>query len=98
MKIGVITKPNQKGQIVIPKEFRDQLGIKASAPLNLIIRGRGIYVYPILEVITAAESESSYLKVLERTQGSWAGEDWTTLRAKRRKIELKASKQRKQPW
>lgn len=27
MTIGTIVKPNQKGQIVIPKEYRDELAI-----------------------------------------------------------------------
>lgn len=98
MKVGTITTSNQKGQIVIPKELRSALGIDASVPLNLIMRGKGIYIYPIAEVVSIAESENSYPKVLEKTKGKWRSEDWEALRRKKRKLELSASKKRKQEW
>lgn len=98
MKIGTIIKPNQKGQVVIPKEFRDELGINSDVALNLILRGGGIYIYPVEEVIGAVEEENSYLKILEKTKGTWKDEDWENLRSKKRKIELSASKRRKQKW
>ena len=97
MKVGIITKTNQKGQIVIPKEIRESLGIDANVALNLVLRGRGIYIYPVEEVITKVERESSYLRILEKTQGSWEKANWKFLR-KRRKIELSASKKRKRKW
>lgn len=97
MKVGIITKPNEKGQIVIPKKFRDSLGIDANKSLNLVLRGAGIYIYPIEEVISAIEGENSYLKILEKTKGAWKGEQ-KDLGGKRRKIELSASKRRRQIW
>lgn len=97
MTIGTIVKPNQKGQIVIPKEYRDELAIDSDMFLNLVMRGKGIYIYPVSGVITDAESEGSYLKVLERTQGKW-NENWEDIRKKRRRIELSASKRRKNSW
>ena len=69
MKVGIITKTNQKGQIVIPKKFRSVLGIRTNDLLNLVIRGRGIYICPVTEVITSSEDENSYLKILEKTRG-----------------------------
>jgi len=54
----IITKTNQKGQIVIPKKFRNVLGIRANDLLNLVVRGRGIYIYPITEVITSTKNEN----------------------------------------
>lgn len=98
MKVGIITKPNEKGQIVIPKEMREILGIEPEMALNMILRGSGIYIYPIEEVITKGEKENTYLKILQKTQGIWAGDDWILLRKKRKKIELKASKKRRQVW
>lgn len=98
MKVGVITKPNQKGQIVIPKKMREVLGINDNVALNLILRGNGIYIYPVEEVVAKGERESSYLEILQKTQGTWRKEDWGTVRKKRRKIELTASKKRKQAW
>jgi len=98
MKIGAIVRPNQKGQIVIPKEFRDKLGIDANVTLNLVLRGGGIYLYPIEEVIGVVESEDSYLRILEKTKGSWKDENWAKLRKKRRRLELSASRIRKKQW
>ncbi len=98
MNVGTITRPNEKGQIVIPKEFRDNLGIDVNVPLNLIMRGRGIYIYPIVEVITTTGIEGSYLNILEKTKGGWQKENWSKLRNKRKKLELAASKKRKQEW
>lgn len=98
MKIGTITQPNQKGQIVIPKQMREKLKITHSSMLNLILRENVIYIYPIEEVITKTNREISYLELLKKTQGSWSKENWVGLRKKRRKIELGASTKRKQQW
>lgn len=98
MKVGMIANTNQKGQIVIPKQMRKALGIEAGMALNLLLRGNGIYIYPVEEVITKTEGETSYLEILQKTQGAWRNEDWNSLRRKRRMIELKASQKRKQVW
>lgn len=71
MNVGVIIRPNGKGQIVIPKEFRDNLGIDVNVPFNLVMRGKGIYIYPVVDVVATAETESSYLDILEKTKGAW---------------------------
>ncbi|VAX35333.1 hypothetical protein MNBD_UNCLBAC01-615 [hydrothermal vent metagenome] len=97
MKIGSITKANEKGQVVIPKEIRDTLGIDSGVSLNLLIRGKGIYIYPVVDVIGAADEENAYLKILEQTRGTWKEED-SSLRKKKRAVELKASKDRKHAW
>ena len=91
-----ITKPNQKGQIVIPKAIRDKLHITKDVPLSIGMRGSGIYISPLSNTGTA-ESKDAYIKILEKTKGSWK-EDWSTLEKKRRKLELEASKMRKQAW
>lgn len=99
MKIGTIVQPNEKGQVVIPKTIRDALGITSRVPLNLIVSGSGIWMYPIKAVLGAEECDSEPLiAILKKTQGSWAKEDWDTLRKKRRKIELAASRRRKNAW
>lgn len=98
MNIGIITKPNTKGQIVIPKNIRDTLGIGEDTPLNLVVRGNGIYIYPIAQIVAKTEKVSSYSKLLEKTQGAWAGDDWDVTEARRRKIELKAAKKMRESW
>ncbi|MEK7534411.1 MAG: AbrB/MazE/SpoVT family DNA-binding domain-containing protein [Patescibacteria group bacterium] len=96
MKVGFIAEPNKKGQIVIPKKLREALGITPQTHLNLVLRGRGIYIYPIDEVVTKLESESPYLAILEKTQGAWADDkSWDKTEERRRKIELTASLRRK---
>lgn len=97
MKIGTITQPNKKGQIVIPKEYREKLGINPKTPLNLVLKGNAIYMYPVEEILTTGESEISYLKVLEKTQGKWTGR-FKHQSAKKRAFELKASSRRKRAW
>ncbi len=98
MKVGVITKPNEKGQIVLPKEMRDALGINANIALNLILVGDRIYIYPVKEILTNSEADSSYLKLLEKTRGTWMDEDWKKLSKKRSQLELAASVSRKNSW
>lgn len=107
MKIGSFTNPNNKGQIVIPKEMRDILAIDTNVTLNMILAGKGIYIYPVEEFLTKAEGESSYLKLLEKTKGAWKNEsfdsaqdnrNWEKLREKKSKLELKASNLRKNVW
>ena len=98
MKVGIITQPNAKGQVVIPKEFREALGIKKNISLNMMIRGNGIYIYPVFDVTSAIESEPSYLKILEMTRGEWKGEEGDKARARKRKFEISASKKRKEVW
>jgi AbrB family looped-hinge helix DNA binding protein len=87
-----ITQLNAKGQVAIPKEFREALGINKDVALNMIVRGKSICIYPIADVLSTTQNESSYLKILEKTQGSWKNNNWDKLRSKR---ELSGSKKRK---
>jgi AbrB family looped-hinge helix DNA binding protein len=98
MKIGSFTTPNDKGQIVIPKEMRDALHIDTNATLNIILAGNGIYIYPVEEFLTKVEGESSYIKLLEKTKGSWKDDNSDMLHKKKSQIELEASKSRKKAW
>ena len=98
MKIGTVTSTNDKGQLVIPKEMRKALGIDSTVTLNMMLTGKGIYIYPVEEFITKADTESSYLKLLEKTKGAWSNEDWDEIDIKRSEIELKASESRKNRW
>ena len=95
MKIGFIVQTNQKGQIVIPQSVRKELQIEKNSFLYLIVEGKGIHLYPIEDIITPAEAQDSYLKVLKLTRGGWQEEDWEKLRKKRKKIEISASKKRR---
>lgn len=98
MKVGIITTPNVKGQIVIPKVIREALKIGPNTPVNLQLRGDGIYIHPIREIITDVESENSYGKILALTQGALGAKPYYKNEKLRRKIELQAARRRKQKW
>jgi AbrB family looped-hinge helix DNA binding protein len=98
MKIGSFTTTNDKGQLVIPKDMRTALGMDSNTTLNVTLVGKGIYIYPVEEFITNAESESSYLHLLEKTKGTWGNEDEVGISQKRSEVELEASKSRKSQW
>ena len=100
MNIGKITKATKKGQIVIPKEFRDALHVREGTPLHISLKGQGIYIQPIEGIIHQEEREDSYLQILKKTQGAWAKHakliDEET--KNRRKIELEAAKKAREAW
>lgn len=95
MKIEYYSTPNSKGQVVIPKKLRDDLGITQSGLLHILKRGRGFYVYPVKEVIGAENSDLSYTAILSQTKGKWGRTDSNSHNAD---IELRASQNRKQAW
>lgn len=98
MKVGIITKPNLKGQVVIPKQFRDSLGMNQNTALNLTIMGQGIFITPINEVVTSIESENSYLDLLKKTKGKWEKNYQGEALKEKKRIELEASSKRKLAW
>lgn len=98
MKIGIIAKPNQKGQVVIPREMRKKLGIGPATALNIVLNDGSISLYPLANVEGVfVARESSYFKILQKTKGAWKSEKPETVKEKRA-LELVASKKRKQSW
>lgn len=93
MDMAAMTKSNDKGEILIPKNFRDYLGINTRVVLSLIIHGRGLYIYPIEKKV--GNNNNLYLKILEKTKGSWSEDNKGK---ERRKIELLGSLRRKLAW
>lgn len=100
MKVGTITKSNSKGQIVIPKDIRDTLGINDSVFLNIVARGRGVYIYPIEDVSLVSDRSDSYVRILKKTQGAWGKSSAAEIARVQscRKKELAASQKRKAQW
>ena len=98
MKIGIVTRPNQKGQIVIPKTVRDKLGITPDKPLNLVVRGGGVYLYPISAITADIEKENTFLQILKKTQGITGPGPFYKNEKLRRKTELAASAKRRKEW
>lgn len=101
MNIGTIVTPNTKGQIVIPKKIRNELDITPGKPFNVIASDGGIHIYPVSTVVTQEEQKNKnelLSDILKSTQGAWAGDDWPKTEKRRRKIELEASRRRKNAW
>lgn len=98
MKNITISTTNSKGQVVIPKAVRESLGITPQTPLNIVLRGEGVYLYPIRDVLTSEKGTIPYLEILKKTQGSWKGDSWPKTEKKRKEIEAKASARRKREW
>ena len=71
MNLDIVTKPNAKGQIVIPKKFRDLLGIGENVLLNLSVKGRGVYITPIERTLASKDSKILFLEILKKTAGAW---------------------------
>lgn len=97
MKSTIIAYTNPKGQVVIPKKYRDALKINEDVPLAFTMAGKAIFISPVKSVLTEVETDNSYLSVLERTKGAWGPETSShkKMSKERREKELKASKERK---
>lgn len=68
---SVLSNTNKKGQIVLPKEYRDAVGITESTPLTFQLAGRGILVLPVTTILTGNYSQETTHEILRRTQGGW---------------------------
>lgn len=97
MKVGEITTTNAKGQVVIPKKMRDQLGLTPQSVLNIVLWDNGIFITPITGITTKVDSDDSSAEILKRTQGSWGppSEEEEKMEEKRRRLEINASGRRK---
>lgn len=100
MKIGKLTHTNSKGQLVIPQEYRELLGINSNVTLNIVLQKTGIFIQPIEKVIPEVAGEDMYFQTLKKTLGSWNNnsEQEKKTEQEKRKLELNASKKRKQSW
>lgn len=96
MKLVNIVETNQKGQVVIPKNFRDQLGIDPGDSLEITLFDNHLCLAPVTEVITKHSQESSLADLLTKTQGTWGTAHQQA--DQKRKLELKASDKRKKAW
>ena len=98
MNLGIITQTNDKGQLVVPKNYRDTLGINPNVPLQLLLKTDGFYVRMIENIITKNTGSDLYLQLLDNTAGAWANDSWIQSANKRKLIEKKASQLRKKSW
>lgn len=96
MKVGKLVNTNSKGQIVIPQEYRNLLGITPDVLLNITPKLDGIFIQLVEKVLPKTDSDDLYLEVLRSTRGAWGAVSANSV--KKRKKELGASSSRKKKW
>jgi len=76
--IGTIATSNDKHQIVIPKSARKMLGITEPAHYYVTVSpDQKIILDPFTEVQTSQRAKNlRLLKILRKTQGAWANDNW----------------------
>lgn len=96
MKIGKLSNTNSKGQVVIPQEYRDLLGITPEVPLNIVPRFNGLFLEPVSDIIPKVKTDDMYAVVLESTKGAWG--NISLVNKEKEELELKESESRKREW
>lgn len=96
--IGSIVSSNAKHQVIIPKEVRDALGIDKPVKYYVTVSPTQKITYEPIESVSVSQRAKNlaYLKILKKTQGAWAGDNWPKTEAKQKKLELEAAKKLKQ--
>lgn len=99
MKVGKIAKLGKKGQIVIPQEARKWFGLDENSLLHISFDETTVFIQPIETTEQHVATENTFKNVLQRTKGSWATSEKETSKVeKKHKLELEASKSRKNAW
>lgn len=98
MNLYTITRPNSKGQIVIPKKMREKLGIDEGVLLNVSMKNDGVYITVLDKPFRISSEDVLILEILKKTAGSWVNDDWGKYEGKRRKVEINAARNRKKAW
>ena len=82
--IGIIVTPMERGQITLPKAYREKLGITPDTPLNITMEDDRIIVRSLTKVISDMKTnaikpkytKTEYLKILKTFKGGlWTEED-----------------------
>lgn len=68
---------NERGQIVIPEDIRNDFGLKGATTLVIIEKEGEIVLKKELDVLEAMENDDKFWKVLSREamKSSWGKED-----------------------
>lgn len=92
--------PNAKGQVVIPQKVREELGIYEGTPLQVVVTGMGVALYPVARVLRKGDFlDERFLGILDRTRGMVAGDKgWEVREKKRKQAELGAVRKMRKAW
>ena len=102
MNVGIIVTPMTRGQITIPKAYRDELKITSTTPLNITLEDGKIVVQPLTKVISDQSpyvispkySKKEALRKLQEISAYMKkhGPLWTTEEDRRRELSIKKEK------
>ena len=72
-------RPFSKGQITLPKDYREYLGIDENSWLRIALENSQILIEPVKEerktrTVKPKVDRKRYLKILSKIQGKWFGE------------------------
>lgn len=95
-----LSKTNQKGQIVIPKDIRDILKIDDSVMLLIKQYGKNIVLTPVDSIVPNIRTDSNLKDILNQTRGSWgtSEKEDTQFEIHNKKIEKRDWKERNVEW
>lgn len=88
MDVGVITQVNTKGQIVIPKKYRELLNLNEGSYVNIFPTNRGIFIEPLNHQSNVSKSKEEFLKILEDSAGSWGSETEEEKQDRKERLKL----------
>jgi AbrB family looped-hinge helix DNA binding protein len=74
----------ERGQVTIPKRWREKLGMKPKSPVVLELKENGIYIKPAVTV-TLREFSDDFIRKLEKEDLRKKGEQEEILRKWKRK-------------
>ena len=92
---GIIVSPMERGQITLPKPYREKLGILPGMPLQVLLRAEEIIVRPLATaigkyvktIVTNPQIEKKdYLAALVKVKGVYWNKDDDKLLKKKERI------------
>lgn len=101
MNIGNITTAGNKGQIVIPSEYRKSLGITPDTLLSLSLIGGGVYVQPVTVMPSkVVYDDGAFLQFLAKHRGFWGKEtkEEKRIRLASKKMEIRRAQELRKIW
>jgi AbrB family looped-hinge helix DNA binding protein len=100
MNVGTYVQPTDKGQIVIPADYREELGITKNTLLFIQLYGGSINIQPVTPIMLAPGSNEIYLEFLAKNRGAWGPETpgQKKLTKKMKAMELARSEKLKNAW
>jgi AbrB family looped-hinge helix DNA binding protein len=100
MNVGTYVQPTARGQVVIPVDYREKLGINENTLLLVKIYAGALYLQPVTPVAKIPSSKELFLEFLAKNRGAWGPETPAEkkLAKKRRAKELARAEMLRNAW